>query len=205
MAPTAAGGSIAYAPEIVIPMLRNLKEKYGSKLYSTYGFRDAYNDSVNWFDTDYIGIDQGPILMMIENYRSGWVWEVMKKDSIIQKGLIRAGFAGGWIDDIVVNVEDPEAPPKRFILWQNYPNPFNPNTTIQFELAEASMVTLSIYNTVGQLVRTLIPSRRFGTGAHKVAWDARDDTGKHVAGGLYFYKIKAGQHFTAQRKLILMK
>jgi hypothetical protein len=110
--PTAAGGSIAFAPDIVIPALEEMKQKYGEHIYTKYGFVDAFNPSFQtptdvrtgkvmpqgWFDTVHLGIDQGPIVLMIENYRSDFVWNVMKKNPYIVKGLQRAGFTGGWLD-----------------------------------------------------------------------------------------------------------
>ncbi|GAB3985803.1 glucoamylase family protein [Spirosoma daeguense] len=111
IAPTAAGGSMAFAPEICIPALRAMKTKYGSKLYDEYGFRDAFNPTYRysspsangpttngWFDKDYLGIDQGPILIMAENLRSGFVWNLMKKNPHIKRGLIKAGFTGNWLN-----------------------------------------------------------------------------------------------------------
>jgi len=105
LAPTAVGGSIPFAPEICIPALKTMKNKYGDKLWTKYGFKDAFNPAFitpstphGWFDEDYLGIDQGPIALMIENYRSGLVWEVMKKNPYIVKGLQRAGFTEGWLD-----------------------------------------------------------------------------------------------------------
>jgi len=110
IAPTAAGGSMAFAPEICIPALRAMKTKYGAKLYGDYGFRDAVNPTYRyparisngsttqgWFDIDYLGIDQGPILLMAENLRSEFVWNLMKKNPHIRRGLERAGFTGGWL------------------------------------------------------------------------------------------------------------
>ncbi|MFN7941549.1 MAG: glucoamylase family protein [Thermoanaerobaculia bacterium] len=112
IAPTAAGGSIAFAPEIVLPALVEMKRRYGDALYGEYGFVDAFNPSfdfdvavpqgrvvrgVGWFDTDYLAIDQGPIVGMIENYRSGLVWRVMRRDPDLRRGLERAGFTGGWL------------------------------------------------------------------------------------------------------------
>jgi acetyl esterase/lipase len=96
-------------------------------------------------------------------------------------------------------------------LDQNYPNPFNPSTTLQFELPAAGNVTLKIYNSAGQLVRTLA-SGDYEAGSHKVVWDALDDRGHRVASGLYLSVMRAGdpaagsgQVFTARRKLVLMK
>lgn len=113
IAPTAAASSIPFAPEIAIPAVLAMREKYGANLYSTYGFFDAFNPSfeysvtvkansrvvpgAGWFDNDYIGIDQGPIVAMLENYRSELVWKTMRKNSYLRNGLIRAGFTGGWL------------------------------------------------------------------------------------------------------------
>jgi hypothetical protein len=111
IAPTAAAGSIAFAPEIVVPALQAMKEQYGDNVYDNYGFVDAFNPSFDgaattesgryivkgWFETKQIGIDQGPIVLMIENWRSGFVWRVMRKNPYVRKGLERAGFTGGWL------------------------------------------------------------------------------------------------------------
>ncbi|WP_445144809.1 glucoamylase family protein [Dyella sp. Tek66A03] len=111
--PTAAGGSIAFAPEIVVPALMEMKARYGHAIYNQYGFVDAFNLSfdgkvaptvgrivpgMGWADTKQLGIDQGPIVLMIENWRSDFVWKVMRKNPYIRKGLERAGFTGGWLD-----------------------------------------------------------------------------------------------------------
>jgi hypothetical protein len=113
LAPAAVLGSLPFAPEVVVPAVVEMRRRYGSHLYSTYGFLDAFNPSVpdgtpvrqgrvvpgaGWFDTDYLGIDQGPILAMIENHRTGLVWRVMRRNPHIQRGLLRAGFRGGWLE-----------------------------------------------------------------------------------------------------------
>jgi len=92
VAPYASLSSIPFAPEIVLPTIRSMNEKYGTKLRGKYGYYDAFNPTANWFDDDYIGIDQGPMLMMIENFRTGLVWNYVMKDPTIQKGLNRLGF-----------------------------------------------------------------------------------------------------------------
>jgi hypothetical protein len=112
VAPTAVGGSIPFAPEVTIPTLLAMRRRWGPPLYSTYGFVDAFNPTLDidvpvhmghvesgtgWFDGDYLGIDQGPILAMIENYRSDLVWSTMRRNPHIARGLRRAGFEGGWL------------------------------------------------------------------------------------------------------------
>jgi hypothetical protein len=109
IAPTAAGGSIPFAPEICIDALLAMKNNFGISLYHKYGFKDAFNltfqveDNPNpgWFDKDYIGIDQGPILIQLENYQTGLIWEVMKKNKYIVNGLKKAGFHGGWLEQLI--------------------------------------------------------------------------------------------------------
>jgi hypothetical protein len=114
IAPTAVGGSVPFAPEVTLPALRAMRERYGENLFGEYGFLDAFNPTftfedaslghgrvvpgVGWFDTDYLGIDQGPILLMVENHRSELVWETMKRSVYIVRGLCRAGFTGGWLE-----------------------------------------------------------------------------------------------------------
>jgi hypothetical protein len=113
IAPTAAGGSVPFAPEIAIPALLAMRVRYGDRLFSQYGFKDAFNPTftaavpvelgsvdpqAGWTDVDYLGIDQGPILAMIENYRSELVWRTMRRNPHIVQGLKAAGFTGGWLD-----------------------------------------------------------------------------------------------------------
>ncbi|MCR4439181.1 MAG: glucoamylase family protein [bacterium] len=103
--PTAVAGSLPFAPEICIPTLKQMRATYGERLWTEFGFRDAFNPTFvttktpdGWFDRDYLGIDQGPIVLMTENLRSGLVWEVMKRNPYIVAGLRRAGFSGGWLE-----------------------------------------------------------------------------------------------------------
>ncbi len=93
--------------------------------------------------------------------------------------------------------------PTVLVLEQNYPNPFNPDTQIRFAIPEAGAVTLQIFNSAGQLVRTLVASN-MAAGYHQVNWNATDDSGRRVASGVYIYVLRAGA-FTAQHKLVLMK
>jgi hypothetical protein len=106
LAPTGAGGSVAFAPEICVPALKAMRREFGGKLWSEYGFFDAFNPTFvtpatgqdGWIDHDYLGIDQGPIALMIENLRNGFVWKLMQKNPYIVRGLTRAGFTGGWLE-----------------------------------------------------------------------------------------------------------
>ena len=113
IAPTAALSSLPFAPEIVIPAVEEMHARYGKYIYSKYGFIDSFNRSFTatdvkvtdghvdpgfgWLANDYLGIDQGPILAMIGNYRNELVWDDMRKCAPLRRGLERAGFSGGWL------------------------------------------------------------------------------------------------------------
>lgn len=92
IAPYAAISSLVFAPEIVLPTIKSFNKKYGKDLWKEFGYVDAFNPTLNWYNKEYIGIDQGPLLLMIENFRSGLIWNYVMKDSIIQNGLTRLGF-----------------------------------------------------------------------------------------------------------------
>ncbi len=113
ISPAAAGGSVPFAPDLCVRSLMTMRERYGEHVFRRYGFVDAFNPTldvatdtqhgkvvpgVGWFDDDYLGIDQGPILAMLENERSGLVWRFMRKNEHVRRGLLAAGFRGGWLN-----------------------------------------------------------------------------------------------------------
>ncbi|MCX6281353.1 MAG: Tat pathway signal protein [Bacteroidetes bacterium] len=92
IAPYASLSSLPFAPEIVLPAIRSMNKKYGKKLWGKYGYYDAFNLTAKWVDNDFLGIDEGPMLIMIENFRTGLVWNYVMKDPVIQNGLNKLGF-----------------------------------------------------------------------------------------------------------------
>jgi hypothetical protein len=96
-----------------------------------------------------------------------------------------------------------ESTPTKFALLQNFPNPFNPETTIKYNLAEGTNVSLRIYNVVGQVVRTLV-SEPQSAGRYTVRWNGSDDRGVSVSSGIYFYEIRSNG-FQDVKKLMLLK
>ncbi|WP_428149517.1 glucoamylase family protein [Brevundimonas sp.] len=114
IAPTAAMASYPFAPVEVTAALKAMKARYGVGIYTQWGFLDSFNPTlteregrlqhgrivpgVGWVDGDYLGIDQGPIVVMIENGRSELVWRHMHGEPNLKRGLQRAGFTGGWLD-----------------------------------------------------------------------------------------------------------
>lgn len=114
IAPSAAAGSLPFAPEIALPALREIYRLHGEYVYGQYGFLGSFNPSfeykvrlsdgrvipgVGWVAGDWLGIDQGIILLMLENHRSEMIWRVMRDNPYVRLGLQRAGFSGGWLDE----------------------------------------------------------------------------------------------------------
>ena len=92
--------------------------------------------------------------------------------------------------------------PKRFALSQNYPNPFNPNTKIEYALPVNCHLELTIYNILGQKVRTLIDKDQ-AAGCHSVLWDSKNGAGKEVASGIYLYRLQIDDFVDAKKMLLL--
>jgi len=93
--------------------------------------------------------------------------------------------------------------PISFSLNANYPNPFNPATTISYEIPQTANVKLTIYNSLGQLVNTLINTKQ-NAGTKTLTWDGRDQAGKMVSSGIYIYRLQA-DGFTQSRKMLLLR
>ncbi|MBI9071476.1 MAG: DUF5123 domain-containing protein [Melioribacteraceae bacterium] len=110
--------------------------------------------------------------------------------------------------DIDTGVEDFDLP-KEFALTQNYPNPFNPSTTIRFALPTQAVVSLRVYNILGQLVTTLFNNESMTSGYHNVKWNSHQKDGSDIATGLYIYRLNAkglnGKEFVKSMKMMLLK
>lgn len=91
ISPTAALSSIVYTPEYSLQVMRHLYEM-GSKVWGPYGFYDAFSENANWYCNKYLAIDQGPVIVMIENYRSGLLWKLFMSNKDVQNGLKKLGF-----------------------------------------------------------------------------------------------------------------
>ena len=104
IAPWAAVASLPFAPEIVLPTIQYMNETYPHAM-SRYGLKCSMNatftteprETGSWHSERYFGLDQGPVVLMIENYRSQFMWDTMKRCPYLVAGLRRAGFTGGWL------------------------------------------------------------------------------------------------------------
>jgi len=95
--PTAALSAFPYTPAYSMKALKHYYYDLGDRLWGNFGFRDAFNETHNWFAKSNLAIDQGPIVVMIENYRTGLIWKLFMSSPEIQHGLKRLGFTSPWI------------------------------------------------------------------------------------------------------------
>jgi len=181
LAPTAPGGSIPFAPEETIAALRHLYTTYRTQIWSSYGFRDAFNLAQNWFATSHIGIDQGPIVLMIENYRTGRIWDVFMQSDVARQGLERAGFlpTGTAVE------RGDEAIPLTAIV---YPMPAPGDAIMRVSLPRPEAVRIMLYDVTGRLVRQE-PAEWWTAGDHQF----RITRGGLAAGVYIVYVQREGQ------------
>ena len=132
-----------------------------------------------------------------------WRWDsgYFYKVSAIDIHGNESGYALLSPEDITG--EDVPDVPHADYLSQNFPNPFNPQTTIRFGLKEPGYVSLRIYDASGRFVRELVRGRR-DAGPHEEVWDGRNEGGRIAAGGVYFYRLVAGE-FVMTKKMVLLR
>jgi len=124
--------------------------------------------------------------------------------TISLKDIKIAGADGSIIRSLArTDLSDIKAIPVDFALQQNFPNPFNPSTEIRFDLPEADYVNLSVYNMMGQKIKTLT-SGNMTPGYHSIIWNGTNDAGSKVATGMYFYSINTSQ-FQSIKKMLFLK
>jgi hypothetical protein len=189
LAPTAVAGSLPFAWDICLPALRNFYNNYPS-LWGPYGFRDAFNPTANWYDPDYIGIDEGPIVLMIENHRTGKVWNRMMAHPSIQTGLSRAGFLPA-----VSGTDPPGA--RELALLASQPSPLSGRGMIRFRMPEAGAARLVLFDARGREARVVLDERR-PAGEQSVAFDPEG-----LSAGVYLARLTTGARAATGKYVLL--
>jgi len=131
-----------------------------------------------------------------------WNYEDLHAVAVIQNWDDLEILQAAQQEFIPTNVDDPVVVIENS-LYQNYPNPFNPSTTISYDLDEQTQVQLSIFNTKGQKIITLVNENK-NAGINSVVWNGRDENGKTAPSGIYFYKLQT-EKYSSTKKMILMK
>ena len=104
--------------------------------------------------------------------------------------------------DVLLSTKNDPAP-LSYSLYQNYPNPFNPETELMFSIAKKEMVTLAIYDILGNRIKTVL-QKRLNPGSHRYSWDGLNDNGNTVSAGMYFYRMNTPS-FSETKKMLLLK
>ncbi len=192
--PTAAISSIPFAPDSVWPCIRNMYRTYKVyPMWTRYGFTDAFNPVYNpWLGLDVLGIDQGPIVLMIENYRNNMIWARFMKNADIQRGLALAGFL-----PVTSDATDGPSRPRADVFLGAGPNPFRGATTVRFRLQSATHVRLAMFDLQGREVARLADDER-AAGEHAIAMDASG-----LAPGVYLYRFEASGVTRIARAVVL--
>ncbi|MFH1258213.1 MAG: glucoamylase family protein [Elusimicrobiota bacterium] len=207
IAPTAAGGSLIFTSTESIAVLRNFYQTYSettNRLWGRYGFSDAFNLSVSsagWFGQDVIGIDQGAILLAIENYRSGLVWDDFMKIDCIQTAMSKLNFTSEF--DVT-----PSQPISGAFTVKSYPNPFylskNKTNTISYRVAEEGPVKLRVYSLSGQLIREWDQGRQ-AVGEYKFGWSGENESNELIASGIYLLVLYRQDQIMNRTKIAVIK
>jgi hypothetical protein len=173
VSPTAALASMPYTPAESMKALKYFYRERGDELFGPYGPYDAFNDSRDWVQEAYLGIDQGPIVVMIENHRTALLWDAVKKDTDVNAGLKKLGF---WYDPVDVKNE---AVPEAFSI---YPNPGNGTVTFHCPgLTVGQAASASLFTMDGRLIKTALLHQE----ESQVNWS-------DVSKGLYLVSVLQG-------------
>lgn len=199
IAPTAALSAMPYTPKESLAALKHFYRIYGASLWGEFGFKDAFNVGKLWFSDGYLAIDQGPIIGMIENYRSEILWKKFMSSPEIAPILDFSSGKGLFFPDNTDAVEE-EKLPNEFSLQQNYPNPFNPETTISYSVAKPSYVTLKVFDSIGNEVSTLVDEYK-QSGIFKSRFTIHNSK---LSSGVYFYRLQVG-NYSETKKMLLIK
>jgi hypothetical protein len=171
---------------------------YGNYTY-TYNTNGNYINRIsqNWDGTQWVNNNQlnltydanGNLTNEISQYWDGTQWENNSQ------------YIYTW--ETLLSTNNKNILAEVFTLHQNYPNPFNPVTTLQYDLPEDALVSITIYDIMGRQISTLVSSQQ-NAGYKSIQWNATNNAGQPVSAGLYLYSIEAGQ-FRQTKKMVLLK
>ncbi len=192
ISPTAALSSMPYSPVQSMAALKHFYRKMGAQLWGSMGFYDAFNPSKNWYANSYLAIDQGPIICMIENFRTGLLWKNFMLNPEIQPALDAIGFT----KDNTTALNDPFSKAADFSL-KIFPNPSQENFILEFELLKNENARLDILDMNGQIVKNIFNKKAFSMGKNQVSIDK---TG--LKSGFYVLILR-GDGFEKKGKIVV--
>jgi len=187
--PTAALASFPYTPEESVLALKHFYRELGDKVWNWMGFYDAFNQERDWWATSYLAIDQGPIILMIENYRSRLLWNLFMSNPEIQPMMDAIGFIheSNSIENSKTDAE-----------FSVYPNPSDREFTFSFMTDKKSEVDLDIYNLTGMKVQSVITHKVYTPGRYNI-----EDEKDNLKPGIYFSRLRMNNAAIKTIKLIV--
>lgn len=180
--PSAALSSMPYTPDESMDVLRHLYRDRGDKVWGHYGFYDAFNLKLNWYASSYLAIDQGPIIAMIENHRSGLLWDKFMSNPEIGPALEAIGFIQDPFATEDLPASDAGGP------VHCYPNPASSEIRIRFELETKSNIQLEVFNMLGKLISTPVLNQHYPAGEQLIPISL-----VNLPDGIYFIRLKVDQ------------
>jgi hypothetical protein len=196
LTPTAALSSMPYVPQQSLATARYFYDTYGSTLWGYNGFRDAFHPGLGWTASGYIAIDQGPILLMIENTRSALLWNHFMANPEIAPMLTALGFVADTNAAVDVPLVPGTAP--RALCLASSPNPSTGAMSFMLELPAAGAAEMDVFDLSGRR----LASMRHGwlaAGRHALPWDGRGTDGAPVAPGVYLARVRVGERAATTR------
>jgi hypothetical protein len=188
--PTAAISSIVFTPDESIGFIHYMWDHLRPTVWGPYGWKDGFNPTAGWVGTDVIGIDQGPILVMIENYLNGKPWARMKAFAPIQNGLARADF-----QPFVLDVKPPATVP--LALGRVTPDPVRDRSRVSLTLPRSAALELTLLDLQGRAVRH-VASGTYAAGEHAFTIE-RDG----LTAGIYWLRLRSGGQVRHARFAVL--
>ncbi|MCB9323253.1 MAG: DUF3131 domain-containing protein [Lewinellaceae bacterium] len=185
--PTAALSSMPYTPQFSIQALKHFYRDHGDRLWGKYGFYDAFNLDQNWFASSYLAIDQGPIICMIENYRTGLLWDNFMNNEEIAPALEAIGFVP---DSTNVSLETIEA---KTIGMSLSPNPASETVVLEMNLEQKENLSIILFNAAGIRIKDFMLNREVQSGTQQFKLNIEKDTK-----GLCFIVVQTEKWRTAQ-------
>ena len=180
--PTAALSSMPYTPDKSMAALKHFYREMGDRLWGPYGFYDAFNVGRDWYANSYLAIDQGPIVNMIENYRSGLLWDLFMSSPEIAPALEAVGF-------VTDNTTSTQAVPDFFAERPTvFPNPARETVTLKLALARAQNLTVELVDGGGRTVTRLLDNHAVESGTARIPLHLRTVVAQS---GPYFLKISS--------------
>jgi hypothetical protein len=186
--PTAALSSIPYTPEESMLALKHFYRDLGDKIWGWMGFTDAFNQQRNWYASSYLAIDQGPIIIMIENYRSQLLWDLFMSNPEIQPMMDAIGIIYYPYSVKEIHTDDG---------LSAFPNPSASGFNIKFKTEKTSQVQLDIYNMAGMKVKCMITDDRVNPGWHIYKIDE-----ENMEPGIYLSRLTINNKEIKMIKLI---